>query len=115
MYAISLETCLRLEVDDPRIHARFPTDTTLDTVYNPLPYLYGAFTLYGASFQKTSSSATRIKRQAKHHISFVFLQRIQFALDRFLSLILTASQLISLPSGTKMFQFPEFPMVTHLM
>jgi hypothetical protein len=44
-----------------------------------------------------------------HHISIVLLQRIQFELNRFQSLLLTASQLISFPAGTKTLQFPAFP------
>ena len=40
--------------------------------------------------------------------------RIRFALIRFRSLLLTESQLISSPSGTKTFQFPEFPTITGL-
>ena len=41
-----------------------------------------------------------------------FLQQIRFALYRFHSLLLTASQLISFPSGTKTLQFPEFNIVS---
>ena len=37
------------------------------------------------------------------------LRRIQFDLFRFRSPLLTESLLISFPSGTKMFYFPEFP------
>ena len=48
----------------------------------------------------------------QHHISPIFLPGIQFALCRFRSPLLTASQLISFPGGTKMFQFPSFPILT---
>ena len=49
----------------------------------------------------------RIKRTVlKHHISITLLQRIQFALFWFRSLLLTESQLVSFPAGTKTFQFP---------
>ena len=54
------------------------------------------------------------KKQSKHHISFVFQQRIQFALSCFQSLLLTTSLLISFPLGTKTFQFPRFPILTDL-
>jgi hypothetical protein len=47
-----------------------------------------------------------IKDAGKPHISSALRQKIQFALCRFLSPILTASQLISFPAGNKMFQFP---------
>ena len=46
---------------------------------------------------------------SKHHISPAFRQKIRFALCRFRSPLLTASLLLSLPAGTKMFQFPAFP------
>jgi hypothetical protein len=44
-----------------------------------------------------------------HHMSPAFQQEIRFALYRFLSPVLTASLLLSLPAGTKMLQFPAFP------
>ena len=47
--------------------------------------------------------------EPKHHISPVFRLEIRFALCRVLSPILTASRLLSFPAGTKMFQFPAFP------
>ena len=50
-----------------------------------------------------------------HHISYIFLYRIQFALGCVQSLLLTASQLISFPAGTKTFQFPAFPILTDLI
>ena len=45
----------------------------------------------------------------QHHISITLRQRIQFVLDRFQSLLLTVSRLISFPAGTKTLQFPAFP------
>ena len=36
--------------------------------------------------------------------------RIQFDLYRFRSTLLTASLLLSFPAGTKMIQFPAFPL-----
>ena len=51
----------------------------------------------------------KAKRKSMHHISFILLQRIQFELHRFRSLLLTASRLISFPAGTKTLQFPAFP------
>ena len=49
------------------------------------------------------------KGSPQHHISIVLLQRIQFKLCRVRSLLLTASQLIFFPAGTKTLQFPAFP------
>lgn len=44
----------------------------------------------------------------QHHISYMFPRRIQFALRCVQSPLLTASQLVSFPPGTKTFQFPGF-------
>ena len=40
--------------------------------------------------------------------------QIQFALCRFRSPLLTASRLLSFPAGTKMLQFPAFPLPKEL-
>ena len=48
----------------------------------------------------------------QHHIPSGFPRRVQFALCRFRSPLLTASLLLSFPAGTKMFQFPAFPLPT---
>ena len=48
----------------------------------------------------------RLSLCLKHHISILSLTWIQFAFRRFHSLLLTASRLISFPTGTKTFQFP---------
>ena len=79
-------------------------------------YVYVAITLYGVAFQPTLTFQVRtLAHGPKHHISFAFLQRIQFALCCFHSLLLAASRLISFPAGTKTFQFPAFPVLTDLM
>ncbi len=46
----------------------------------------------------------------KHHIRPRLRATVQFALCRFRSPLLTASRLLSFPAGTKMFQFPAFPL-----
>ena len=46
-----------------------------------------------------------------HHISLLFQGGIRFELCRFHSPLLTASQLISSPAPTKMFQFRAFPIL----
>ncbi len=48
-----------------------------------------------------------------HHISPVFPRGIRIGLCRFRSTLLTASLLLSLPAGTKMIQFPAFPLLTE--
>ncbi len=55
-----------------------------------------------------------IKVVLQHHISLSFQRGIQFAFRCFHSPLLTASYLISFPAGTKMFQFPAFPIITDL-
>ena len=46
------------------------------------------------------------------HISRMSPHAIQIAMFPFRSLLLRESLLVSLPSGTKMFQFPEFPVLS---
>ena len=48
-------------------------------------------------------------------MSHTFQYGIRFALYGFLSLIITASRLISFPAGTKTFQFPAFPIVKTIV
>ena len=59
-----------------------------------------------SSFLKFLKEALRKIRTP--HIYF-FSEKIRFALYRFRSPLITVSLLISLPPGTKMFQFPGFP------
>ena len=54
-------------------------------------------------------SERSIGMSPKHHISDTFQCQIRFALLGFQSPLLTQSQLISSPAGTKTFQFPAFP------
>lgn len=50
-------------VDDPQLPARIPTRGTQDTPpCNQRAYAYGALTLYGAAFQRTSASPAGIRR-----------------------------------------------------
>ena len=105
---------LGLGVDTSQIHARYPTDATqeLDQIFKN--YVYGAFTLYGKTFQSISTSFWRILNQdLLHHIFFWFPKRIQFVLFRFRSTLLTVSLLLSFPLPTKMFQFSRFPLLTE--
>lgn len=79
-----------------------------------LVYVYGAFTLYGKTFQSISTSRRRILNQdLLHHIFQPFLIGIQFVLCRVRSTLLTASRLLSFPLPTKMFQFGRFPLPTE--
>ena len=73
---------------------------------------YRAVTLYGTPFQAISGWLVKKYQSLQHHISAQFLGRIQFALCRVRSPLLTASRLISFPRGTKMLQSPRFPILT---
>ncbi len=48
-----------------------------------------------------------------HHISPSLLKGIQFALCRVPSTVITASQLLSFPAGTKILQFPASPFLSE--
>jgi hypothetical protein len=79
---------------------------------NPPSCLYGAITLCGRSFQSSLSFQVWNTGSPQHHISLPFQKGIQFALCCVRSLLLAASQLISFPAGTKMFQFPALPVLS---
>lgn len=51
---------LVLEVDASQIPAGFPTHGTQDTGHNPSIYVYVTITLYGLTFQTSSTSSTGI-------------------------------------------------------
>jgi hypothetical protein len=77
----------------------------------PLHFAYEAVTLYGETFQSTSAPA---KDGCNAHIYCTLLYSIRFVLSGFRSLLLTGSQLVSLPAATKMFQFTAFlPIARH--
>jgi hypothetical protein len=84
-------------------------------------YTYGALTLYGATFQWTSTSP-ELSHSAPHrqmckntapqpptHNPCRVSTCMRFSLLRFRSPLLSESQLFSLPTGTEMFHFPAFP------
>ena len=49
----------------------------------------------------------------KHHISAALRQRIRFVLFCLRSTLMTESLLLSFPAGTKMLQFPAFPLLSE--
>ena len=98
-----------MDVDVTRIPTPYPGSSTLDTVRFLLSCLYGVITLFDAPFQETLSFQVRkFSERSKHHMRTPSRVLIRFALFGFQSLLLTKSQLISFPAGTKMFQFPAF-------
>ena len=85
-----------------------------------LPFVYGALTLCGATFQNASTrhrfcnsvrnlvlppSGPTTPNWQRHQA----LPPARFGLFPFRSPLLRESQLLSLPRGTQMFQFPRFP------
>ncbi len=75
---------------------------------------YRAITFYDTSFQKTSCNTYQTKCKSKHHMWTQLPVPIQFTLYRFQSLLLTVSQLISFPLGTKTLQFPKFAIMFQI-
>jgi hypothetical protein len=83
-------------------------------------YAYGAITLYGTAFQPVFTSHTFYDSVAvrqndpcgpttPHTQPLPGITCIRFSLIRFRSPLLSESLLFSLPCGTEMFHFPQFP------
>ena len=105
-FAIGLNLYLGLEVDVPHFRASFPRYTTQELVkvfFASLTGLSPSSAFHSRKIQITNEDQKTI---LKHHIPVTFLQQIRFALFCVRSLLLTESQLISFPAGTKTFQFP---------
>ena len=119
--AIGHQEVFRLNGWSRQIHTPFQEwRVTWENTSESHTYTYGAITLYGATFQWTSTS---------HTISYSVTRRqtdpsapttpqmqplpgithIRFSLIRFRSPLLPESRLFSLPEGTEMFHFPSFP------
>lgn len=117
MFAIGLNVCLELEVDDPCLHASFPRYVTREPTALPsVLSVRGYHSLWRpvpGNFEYTGVASLR--SGPKHHMSTTFPWLIRFALACFQSLLLTGSQLISLPSGTKTFHFPELVFRVELL
>jgi hypothetical protein len=76
--------------------------------HHPRHFDYGAITLYGAVFQRTSSLDGRVDPGPTSPCGRP--ARIRLALFRFRSPLLTESQLFSFPLPTKMLQFGRLPL-----
>src|SRR6187431_1462331 len=119
--AIGHQGVFRLNGWSRQIHTEFQGfRVTWDTTQQSWAYTYGAITLYGATFQWTSTSTSfsycLIRRQTDTSgPTTPYLQplpgitQIRFSLFRFRSPLLSESLLFSLPTGTEMFHFPAFP------
>ena len=119
--AIGHQGVFRLNGWSRQIHTEFQGfRVTWDTATQARTYTYGAITLYGAAFQRTSTSRVlsycATYRQidprgptTPHTQPLPGITCAWFSLIRFRSPLLSESLLFSLPSGTEMFHFPEFP------
>jgi hypothetical protein len=119
--AIGHQGVFRLNGWSRQIHTEFQGfRVTWDVTPELLPYTYGAITLYGATFQWTSTStmvsySAYLRQQVPNDPTTPHTQRppaitrMRFSLIRFRSPLLSESLLFSLPTGTEMFHFPAFP------
>ena len=119
--AIGHQGVFRLSGWSRQIRTRFQgSRATRDVAQELSSYVYGAVTLYGATFQKSSTSTTvfdSLMRRQPHQSDpttpdtqrLPAMTRTWFSLFRFRSPLLTESLLFSLPAGTEMFHFPAFP------
>jgi hypothetical protein len=96
----------------PPIHATYPSDATQDTVEIRSRLATGLSPSMALHSSRLCLGKLGCKDSPQHYISRTLLHGIQFALYCFRSLLLTASHLISFPPGTKMFQFPGFPILS---
>ena len=121
MSAIGHQGVFRLNGWSRQIHTEFQGfRVTWDATPQPGPYTYGAITLYGATFQWTSTSNLVSYCAENRQIllsapTTPYTQPLpgitcmRFSLIRFRSPLLSESLLFSLPTGTEMFHFPAFP------
>jgi hypothetical protein len=96
---------LALEGGPPRFSQRFTCADLLGMhARYVLPFAYRAFTFYGGTFQNLL-----LERTSPYCVSHnPKSQATWFGLIRVRSPLLAESRLISTPSGTEMFHFPEY-------
>ena len=121
MSAIGHQEVFRLNGWSRQIHTPFQGwRVTWENTRQVRAYIYGAITLYGATFQWTSTShrlsyCPRGRQTPENAPTTPHTQPLpgitcmRFSLLRFRSPLLSESQLFSLPMGTEMFHFPTFP------
>ena len=121
MSAIGHQGVFRLNGWSRQIHTEFQGfRVTWENTRQAHAYTYGAITLYGATFQWTSTSRAlshcpTVRQNGLNAPTTPHTQPLPgitcawFSLLRFRSPLLTESQLFSLPMGTEMFHFPTFP------
>ncbi len=99
-----------MDANVTHFQTRYPTRLTLDTLNRPSGFLlrgYHPLWLFFPEYLNCPSG-----RKESTHMLVGLLQQIRFALYRFRSPLLTAFQLVSFPAGTKMLQFPAFPILS---
>ena len=112
--AIGVGTYLALEVGAPQLPAGKPTHGTQgsrDSSSGVTPTGLSPSTAW--DFHPSSASPFGGTRALQPHISPMLPWGIRFGLPPFRSPLLRGSQLVSFPAGTKMFQFPAFPLLTE--
>lgn len=110
---IGLGSYLGLEASGSQIHAQYPMRTTQGHPESSFQLIStGLLPSTALHSRRLRVDWLRCTRGLQHHISGLFLGRIQFALCRVRSPLITASRLISFPRGTKMLQSPRFPILT---
>ena len=111
--AIGLGAYLRLGVDAPRFHARFPTHATRDTWNAGVGF---SSTVLSTSmrpvFHRFRLTRDLLPRSRTPHLPSLS-GGIRFAVFRFRSPLLTESRLISFPPSTKMLHFEGCPLLTE--
>ena len=105
-----------MDIDATHLPARITTHGTPEHISRILYHcFYRAITFYGRSFQIFQILVLGIGKSPYTTTLFPCRKEIRFALYRFRSPLLTVSQLISFPPGTKMFQFPGFPLLSECL
>ena len=105
LFAIGLEECLALAGDACCIHEGFPTPDTPEPAHAVLSLVTGLSPCIAPRSRGLHERGQTMHAGPIHHIA----RRLRFGLYRVHSRLLTTSLLVSFPVGTKMFQFPTFP------
>ncbi len=105
LFAIGLEEYLALAVDACRIHEGFPTPATPEPAHVVVLSVTGFSPCVTLRSRRLHGKVRTLIAGPIHHIG----RSLRFGLYRVHSRLLTISRLISFPTGTKMFQFPAFP------
>ena len=112
LYTIGFKTYLRLEAVVPQFHTPLPRSATQETLTAVQSSSTGLSPSTAGHSRPLPVDWRGIKEGPATPHLLTFSSRIQFAVSRFHSPLLAASQLVSFPAGTKTFQFPAFASLT---